>query len=82
MFPIRQTIYFGNKQILFTENNKKTKYSEVLFLTNTVCIKQVFPQSNSSVYALYNDGPPILDYMKGYGHTKGTVHYHHSFFLP
>ncbi|XP_062419403.1 deoxyribonuclease-2-beta isoform X2 [Pungitius pungitius] len=27
-------------------------------------------KSNSSVYALYNDGPPILDYIKGYGHTK------------
>ncbi|XP_030288379.1 deoxyribonuclease-2-beta-like [Sparus aurata] len=29
--------------------------------------------SNSSVYALYNDGPPILDYMQGYGHTKGVL---------
>ncbi|KAM8875154.1 deoxyribonuclease-2-beta-like isoform 2-T2 [Spinachia spinachia] len=27
-------------------------------------------KSNGSVYALYNDGPPILDYVKGYGHTK------------
>ncbi|KAM8745778.1 deoxyribonuclease-2-beta-like isoform 2-T2 [Acanthopagrus schlegelii] len=26
--------------------------------------------SNSSVYALYNDGPPILDYKQEYGHTK------------
>ncbi|KAL6108031.1 dnase2b [Pungitius sinensis] len=30
-------------------------------------------KSNSSVYALYNDGPPILDYIKGYGHTKGVL---------
>eukprot|EP00064_Thunnus_orientalis_P004472 superscaffoldBa00000407_g4484 len=27
-------------------------------------------KSNSSVYALYNDAPPILDYLRGYGHTK------------
>lgn len=32
-----------------------------------------FPQSNSSVYALYNDAPPVLDYIKGYGHAKGTT---------
>lgn len=30
-------------------------------------------KSNSSVYALYNDAPPILGYKKGYGHTKGTL---------
>ncbi|XP_028259114.1 deoxyribonuclease-2-beta-like [Parambassis ranga] len=30
-------------------------------------------QSNSSVYALYNDAPPVLDYMKEYGHTKGVL---------
>ncbi|KAK5907196.1 hypothetical protein CesoFtcFv8_005073 [Champsocephalus esox] len=35
-------------------------------------------KSNSSVYALYNDGPPILDYMKGYGHTKGVLLFDHS----
>ncbi|XP_036970189.1 uncharacterized protein LOC119028390 isoform X2 [Acanthopagrus latus] len=29
--------------------------------------------SNSSVYALYNDGPPILDYKQEYGHTKGVL---------
>lgn len=28
-----------------------------------------FPQSNSSVYAFYNDAPPVLDYIQGYGHT-------------
>lgn len=31
-----------------------------------------FPQSNSSVYAFYNDAPPVLDYIQGYGHTKGN----------
>nr|XP_046248624.1 deoxyribonuclease-2-beta [Scatophagus argus] len=30
-------------------------------------------KSNSSVYALYNDAPPILDYIRGYGHTKGVL---------
>ncbi|XP_042368042.1 deoxyribonuclease-2-beta [Plectropomus leopardus] len=30
-------------------------------------------ESNSSVYALYNDAPPILDYKQGYGHTKGAL---------
>ncbi|XP_042271932.1 deoxyribonuclease-2-beta-like isoform X1 [Thunnus maccoyii] len=30
-------------------------------------------KSNSSVYALYNDAPPILDYLRGYGHTKGVL---------
>ncbi|XP_010745370.3 deoxyribonuclease-2-beta [Larimichthys crocea] len=30
-------------------------------------------KSNSSVYALYNDAPPILKYLKGYGHTKGVL---------
>ncbi|KAM6921948.1 deoxyribonuclease-2-beta isoform 1-T1 [Xenentodon cancila] len=29
--------------------------------------------SNSSVYAVYNDGPPVLKYVKGYGHTKGAL---------
>ncbi|KAK2835452.1 hypothetical protein Q5P01_015936 [Channa striata] len=29
--------------------------------------------SNSSVYALYNDAPPVLDYIQGYGHTKGVL---------
>lgn len=32
-----------------------------------------FLQSNSSVYVLYNDAPPSLDYMHEYGHTKGTA---------
>lgn len=32
-----------------------------------------FAQSNSSVYAFYNDAPPVLDYIQGYGHTKGTA---------
>ncbi|XP_023266801.1 deoxyribonuclease-2-beta [Seriola lalandi dorsalis] len=30
-------------------------------------------KSNSSVYALYNDAPPILDYREEYGHTKGVL---------
>ncbi|XP_071777971.2 deoxyribonuclease-2-beta [Centroberyx gerrardi] len=30
-------------------------------------------KSNSLVYALYNDGPPVLDYIRGYGHTKGAL---------
>ncbi|KAM9384478.1 deoxyribonuclease-2-beta isoform 3-T3 [Pholidichthys leucotaenia] len=30
-------------------------------------------ESNSSVYAFYNDGPPDLDYIHGYGHTKGVL---------
>ncbi|KAM9384477.1 deoxyribonuclease-2-beta isoform 2-T2 [Pholidichthys leucotaenia] len=29
-------------------------------------------ESNSSVYAFYNDGPPDLDYIHGYGHTKAN----------
>lgn len=33
----------------------------------------VFWQSNTSVYALYNDAPPDLKYIQKYGHTKGTV---------
>lgn len=36
-----------------------------------------FPQSNSSVYAFYNDAPPVLDYIHGYGHTKGTAWHRH-----
>ncbi|XP_041792093.1 deoxyribonuclease-2-beta [Chelmon rostratus] len=35
-------------------------------------------KSNSSVYALYNDAPPILDYIQGYGHTKGVLLFDHS----
>ncbi|CAN9500367.1 unnamed protein product [Ophioblennius macclurei] len=30
-------------------------------------------KSNSSVYVLYNDGPPVLKYAQGYGHTKGVL---------
>lgn len=30
-------------------------------------------KSNSSVYALYNDGPPVMKYIQGYGHTKGVL---------
>ncbi|XP_029356783.1 deoxyribonuclease-2-beta isoform X3 [Echeneis naucrates] len=30
-------------------------------------------QSNASVYALYNDAPPVLDYLPQYGHTKGVL---------
>ncbi|XP_029004714.1 deoxyribonuclease-2-beta-like [Betta splendens] len=30
-------------------------------------------KSNSSVYALYNDAPPVLKYLEGYGHTKGVL---------
>lgn len=46
-----------------------------------------FWQSNTSVYALYNDGPPDLIYIQKYGHTKGTVQsggrnlLHYSFFI-
>ncbi|XP_028301015.1 deoxyribonuclease-2-beta isoform X2 [Gouania willdenowi] len=41
-------------------------------------------ESNSLVYALYNDGPPVLKYIKGYGHTKGVLLFDHSqgFWLP
>lgn len=35
-------------------------------------------KSNSSVYALYNDAPPDMDYIKGYGHTKGVLLFDHS----
>ncbi|XP_076007521.1 deoxyribonuclease-2-beta-like [Genypterus blacodes] len=35
-------------------------------------------QSNSSVYVLYNDAPPDVDYIKGYGHTKGVLLFDHS----
>ncbi|KAM4629494.1 deoxyribonuclease-2-beta [Polymixia lowei] len=34
-------------------------------------------KSNSSVYALYNDAPPVLDYIKEYGHTKGVLLFDH-----
>lgn len=30
-------------------------------------------RSNSSVYAIYNDAPPILKYSLEYGHTKGML---------
>ncbi|XP_028667379.2 deoxyribonuclease-2-beta-like [Erpetoichthys calabaricus] len=30
-------------------------------------------KSNTSAYLLYNDDPPLLDYKKNHGHTKGTV---------
>ncbi|XP_034556629.1 deoxyribonuclease-2-beta-like [Notolabrus celidotus] len=30
-------------------------------------------ESKSSVYALYNDAPPNMDYILGYGHTKGAL---------
>ncbi|XP_066548305.1 deoxyribonuclease-2-beta isoform X4 [Amia ocellicauda] len=32
-------------------------------------------KSNSSAYMLYNDAPPLLDYMKYHGHTKGVLHF-------
>ncbi|KAM9849219.1 deoxyribonuclease-2-beta isoform 2-T2 [Aulostomus maculatus] len=35
-------------------------------------------KSNSSVYAFYNDAPPVLDYIKEYGHTKGVLFFDHS----
>ncbi|XP_008327064.1 deoxyribonuclease-2-beta [Cynoglossus semilaevis] len=35
-------------------------------------------ESEDSVYALYNDAPPVLDYIKGYGHTKGALLLDHS----
>ncbi|XP_030228123.1 deoxyribonuclease-2-beta [Gadus morhua] len=34
--------------------------------------------SNSTVYAMYNDGPPDMDYLKGYGHTKGVLLFDHA----
>lgn len=36
-------------------------------------MQKAFAQSNSSVYAFYNDAPPVLDYIQGYGHTKGKA---------
>ncbi|XP_019735788.1 deoxyribonuclease-2-beta [Hippocampus comes] len=30
-------------------------------------------KSSSSAYALYNDSPPVLKYLRGYGHTKGVL---------
>ncbi|XP_061539634.1 deoxyribonuclease-2-beta [Phycodurus eques] len=39
---------------------------------------KVIDKSNSSVYALYNDAPPVLKYSKGYGHTKGVLLFDHS----
>uniref|UniRef100_W5LDJ0 deoxyribonuclease II n=1 Tax=Astyanax mexicanus TaxID=7994 RepID=W5LDJ0_ASTMX len=30
-------------------------------------------KSNSSVYMLYNDAPPLLKYQSNYGHSKGTL---------
>ncbi|XP_074524724.1 deoxyribonuclease-2-beta [Halichoeres trimaculatus] len=35
-------------------------------------------ESNSSVYALYNDAPPDMAYMHGYGHTKGALLFDHT----
>ncbi|XP_041647898.1 deoxyribonuclease-2-beta isoform X2 [Cheilinus undulatus] len=35
-------------------------------------------ESNSSVYTLYNDAPPQMDYIQGYGHTKGALLFDHS----
>uniref|UniRef100_A0A8D2ZJ44 deoxyribonuclease II n=1 Tax=Scophthalmus maximus TaxID=52904 RepID=A0A8D2ZJ44_SCOMX len=35
-------------------------------------------KSNDSAYALYNDAPPVLDYVQGYGHTKGLLLFDHS----
>ncbi|KAG2461808.1 DNS2B protein, partial [Polypterus senegalus] len=32
-------------------------------------------KSNTSAYLLYNDDPPLLDYKKNHGHTKGVVHF-------
>ncbi|XP_004067916.1 deoxyribonuclease-2-beta isoform X1 [Oryzias latipes] len=34
--------------------------------------------SNSSVYVLYNDGPPDLKYIQAYGHTKGVLLFDHA----
>ncbi|XP_014862787.1 PREDICTED: deoxyribonuclease-2-beta-like [Poecilia mexicana] len=34
--------------------------------------------SNSSVYALYNDGAPQQKYIRTYGHTKGVLLFDHS----
>ncbi|XP_053286793.1 deoxyribonuclease-2-beta isoform X1 [Pleuronectes platessa] len=30
-------------------------------------------KSNNSAYALYNDAPPLMDYIQDYGHTKGGL---------
>ncbi|KAJ8408497.1 hypothetical protein AAFF_G00259110 [Aldrovandia affinis] len=35
-------------------------------------------ESNSSAYVLYNDAPPLLNYTKQYGHTKGALHFDRS----
>lgn len=35
-------------------------------------------KSNSSVYAIYNDAPPILKFSVKYGHTKGLLLFDHS----
>ncbi|CAG03464.1 unnamed protein product [Tetraodon nigroviridis] len=49
-----------------------------LFQTlNQLYVGRAF-QSNSSVYAFYNDAPPVLDYIQGYGHTKGVLLSDHS----
>ncbi|XP_034036720.1 deoxyribonuclease-2-beta-like [Thalassophryne amazonica] len=34
-------------------------------------------KSNSSVYGFYNDAPPLLDYIRKYGHTKGALLFDH-----
>lgn len=44
-----------------------------LYKITNVVVLGVFWQSNTSVYALYNDAPPDLKYIQKYGHTKGTV---------
>ncbi|XP_057696989.1 deoxyribonuclease-2-beta isoform X1 [Corythoichthys intestinalis] len=43
---------------------------------NQLYDKAIYKPSNS-VYVLYNDSPPLLKYIKGYGHTKGVLLFDH-----
>lgn len=42
-----------------------------------IYLKQGY-KSNSSAYVFYNDAPPVMDYIQGYGHTKGVLLSDHS----
>ncbi|XP_035269417.1 deoxyribonuclease-2-beta [Anguilla anguilla] len=35
-------------------------------------------KSNRSAYVLYNDAPPLMNYTRQYGHTKGALHFDQS----
>ncbi|XP_067086107.1 deoxyribonuclease-2-beta [Osmerus mordax] len=58
----------------FTVNTSQGALGSTL---NQIYLGQGY-KSNSSVYTFYNDAPPIMEYIKGYGHTKGVLLVNHS----